>query len=287
MAAASMSQRVPSPEAANGRAPGDVLRAARALLVTVLAALVIVAVYVTSVTTTRGQRADERLRRHLLLGSDEGQSLTRLLQDVTVGSIVVVVGSCVVAALARRQWLTAAAAIAVVTGASVTTELLKHAVLTRPGLGWGRSNTFPSGHTTVATSLVLAALLVVPPTARWLASCLGSVAAGVTGIGTVVAGWHRPSDVVAGFAVAMAWGCGALVVLSLQAGKRPQPPAKARPMWLLLGLSVAAGVFLSLGVRPDGTLRDLAVQVLAMGGLALLAAVMVGSYARMVDVRVA
>lgn len=229
---------------------------------------------------------DDRLRHHLAAGERGDPALTALLRNVTIGSIVLVVGSCAAIALARRQWLTAGAAVAVVAGANVTTQFLKQTVLPRPELGWGTSNSLPSGHTTVVTSLVLAALLVVPPAGRWLVSLGGSVGVAVTGIGTVVANWHRPSDVVAGVAVAMMWGCLALAALSLRVEERPQGPPRLRPVALTLGLTVAASVLVALGVRPDGTVGDLVLHLLTMGGLALVSAVAVGTFARMVDVRV-
>jgi hypothetical protein len=48
---------------------------------------------------------------------------------------------------------------------------------------------------------------------------------------------------------------------------------------------VAAGLFLEIGVRPDGTNRDLAIHVVIMCGLAVAGAMTVGMFARMVDSR--
>lgn len=252
-----------------------------------LAGLLAAADYIVFVTTTQGQRVDDQVRHHLAAGERGDPTLIGLLQYVTVGSIVLVVGTCAVIALARRKRLVPGAAVAVVVGANATTQLLKQMVLPRPELGWGTSNSLPSGHTTVVTSLVLAALLVMPAAGRWLVSLAGAVGVAVTGIGTVVANWHRPSDVVAGVAVAMTWGCMALAVISLRGHGRPQGPPRSRPVALTLGVSVAAGVLVFIGVRPDGTAGDLVVHLVTMGALALVSAIAVGTFARMVDVRVA
>ncbi|MGI8434101.1 MAG: hypothetical protein ACR2LE_05110, partial [Nocardioidaceae bacterium] len=145
-----MSQRFPQQEPPPGdRARGDHSGTARALLVAALAGLLAAADYIVFVTTTQGQRVDDQVRHHLAAGERGDPTLIGLLQYVTVGSIVLVVGTCAVIALARRKRLVPGAAVAVVVGANATTQLLKQMVLPRPELGWGTSNSLPSGHTTV------------------------------------------------------------------------------------------------------------------------------------------
>src|SRR5262249_16624387 len=69
-------------------------------------------------------------------------------------------------------------------------------------------NSFPSGHTTTAFAVGVAAALVAPP--RWRRP----VAAGAflygtaIGIATIAAGWHRPSDVAGALLVVTGWAAG-------------------------------------------------------------------------------
>jgi membrane-associated phospholipid phosphatase len=114
----------------------------------------------------------------------------------------------------RREAL---AAVAVVLGASVSTQLLKH-VFAYPrfiDLYWTHQQelALPSGHTTAAAALSIALVLVVPAVYRTTAAAVGVLATGGVGISVVVLGWHYPSDVIAGLLVASAWGFAAVAYL--------------------------------------------------------------------------
>lgn len=115
----------------------------------------------------------------------------------------------------RREAL---AAVAVVLGANLTTQLLKalfdhHRY--QPFLSneqpW--SNAFPSGHTTAAVAIGIALVLVVPARLRLSAALIAAAFAAAVGLAVVVIEWHYPSDVVGGFLVASGWGFGALAAL--------------------------------------------------------------------------
>lgn len=88
---------------------------------------------------------------------------------------------------------------AAVTGVSIAVAGMLKQLMERPDLAGGgvmAHNSFPSGHVAAAAGLVCALLLAVPRQARvW---CLVPGAAGVfvVGAATIVAGWHRLSDVV-------------------------------------------------------------------------------------------
>ncbi|GIF51688.1 hypothetical protein Afe04nite_62270 [Asanoa ferruginea] len=72
-------------------------------------------------------------------------------------------------------------------------------VISRPELGVVGSsthNSFPSGHAAVAAALLLSVLLVVPPRARVWVAVPGAMGASGIAAATMVAGWHRFSDVV-------------------------------------------------------------------------------------------
>ncbi|MEO6090742.1 MAG: phosphatase PAP2 family protein [Umezawaea sp.] len=105
--------------------------------------------------------------------------------------------------LSRRLW-TSVAAVVVVLGSVVAARVLKEVVV-RPDLGVSGSsthNSFPSGHVAVATALVLAFLLVLPPVARWIVLVPGVVLVMAIAAATMITGWHRLSDLVGGALVA-------------------------------------------------------------------------------------
>lgn len=104
----------------------------------------------------------------------------------------------------RRQAL---AALALVAGANVTTQVLKVVLAhprVQPALGLDQLGpaAFPSGHATAAMSIALAAVLVAP--APWRAAVASVATAYVIGVCTsiLVLIWHFPSDVLGGMLVA-------------------------------------------------------------------------------------
>ncbi len=263
----------------------DVLSGARALGVAIAAVGVLAAVYALFVRSRRGQHLDQVALDHLGHSLDTSRSVATLLDTVTLGGLALMLAACVGIALVRRRWALAFGAVVLVAGSIATTEALKRQLLTRPSLGYGELNSLPSGHTTVVAALVLAGLLVVPRGGRWLVALAGSVGVSVTGVGTVIAGWHRPSDVVAALAVTLAWGSGVLAVLAITHGTEPRATPRARPTALVAGLAVAAGLFFALGVRPDGSATDLLIHLVTMCGLAAASAAVVGLFTWMVDTR--
>ncbi len=249
--------------------------------VTVLVGLAAVALQSAS-----GQRLDARAMNSVDGSSHTVLTLLTGLGTISIGTAGVGVALCVALALLRGRRLHAAGAVVLVAGASLATELLKHAVLRRPDHGFGINNSFPSGHTTVVVSLVLAALLVAPEVARLPIAVAGTAAATVTGASTVVANWHRPSDVLAAPFVALAWG--ALVVLVL--GWCRPAPQRGRPRaghglvsatLELSGAALAGAALILLGVRPDAGWSDLrlAAEMLLLVGLTC--AVCIGGFSRL------
>jgi membrane-associated phospholipid phosphatase len=125
----------------------------------------------------------------------------------------------------RREVL---AAVAVVLGANLTTQVLKelfahhrYQALLTDHQPW--TNAYPSGHTTAAVAIGIALMLVVPPRLLPRAAALAAGFAAAVGLALVVIEWHYPSDVVGGFLVASAWGLAALAALRLRARPEPAP----------------------------------------------------------------
>jgi membrane-associated phospholipid phosphatase len=254
---------------------------ARAVVMIALAVAAFLATYLVFVRTGTGQRLDQVAIDHVGQAWRTRVAVANVLDWITSGLIVLVSGACVVIAAIRQRWLLAAGALVVVAGANITTQLLKKVVLSRPDFGYGVTNSFPSGHTTVVTSLVLAVLLVAPRSSRWLVELAGSVCVAVIGVGTVVNAWHYPSDVIGGLLVGLA----VLVAISAVEPADPRRTPKSHPLALLVGLVIAAFIFVSFGVRPGGSTRDLIVIATTMSGLAVAGALTVGIFARMLDAR--
>jgi hypothetical protein len=178
---------------------------------------------------------------HLIL---DVVSVTALaLATVTVGAV----------AYLRRRPILALLTMLLVVGSNVTTQVLKHVVLTRPLLDPADRlpfNTLPSGHTTVALSVGVAFALVAPARLRVLAAVLGAAYGGTTGVATMSAGWHRPSDAVSACLVVGAWTAvvGAIAVRLRHPGERPRDElyvlARTTFVVLAVGLLLAGGLAL-------------------------------------------
>jgi hypothetical protein len=90
--------------------------------------------------------------------------LSRLYEGlnwVSVGSVGLSLLLCVTLAVFRRRFDLALGAATVIGGADLTTQILKNDLFTRLDLAPG-PNSLPSGHTTGALSIALAAVIVAP-----------------------------------------------------------------------------------------------------------------------------
>jgi membrane-associated phospholipid phosphatase len=108
--------------------------------------------------------------------------------------------------LAARAYVRAAFWALAVGGAVVLTRVLKEAV-ERPEIGLRQAEfSFPSGNATVSVAGILALVLLLPPSRlrRWIAIA-GATAIPLYGFALVLLLWHYPSDVVAGWALGLAW----------------------------------------------------------------------------------
>jgi membrane-associated phospholipid phosphatase len=212
--------------------------------------VVLVVLYVVAVRTGWGQRLDDAALDGRTTRATVLRATDRVLNTISISSIVIVGAVIGGVALARRRWHLAITAGVVILGANLTTQLLKHAVLSRPDLVTGADPlpdpSFPSGHTTVAMSLALGLVLVVPASIRAVTALAGLAYAVLVGTGTVTAGWHRPSDAMGAFLVATAWAAaGAAGLLwwrgtaRARGGYRPGAP-------IVSPVLIAAGITLLL-----------------------------------------
>jgi membrane-associated phospholipid phosphatase len=118
----------------------------------------------------------------------------------------------------RREAL---AAVAVVAGANVTTQVLKalldhhrYQSFLGPDQPW--SGAFPSGHATAAASIGVALFLVAPARLRPLAAVIGASFTALVSVSVVLLEWHYPSDVLGGLLIVAGWGFAAVAALRLR-----------------------------------------------------------------------
>jgi membrane-associated phospholipid phosphatase len=177
------------------------------------------------------QRADATLLAKFIARDDTSAgSLAHVLVHFgdPLPLLVMLVAACGIA-LVRGRPLDAVAAVVVVAGANLTTQVLKIALAHprfQPVLGWDQLGpvAFPSGHATAAASITIAFLLVVPPEFRAFTAFAGACLVAAVGCSVMILAWHFPSDVLGGILVASGWGFAALAALRVANG-----PDRARP----------------------------------------------------------
>jgi membrane-associated phospholipid phosphatase len=192
----------------------------------VVCAAGILAVYVVFVLNPTGRWLDNQaLDRIIELGAAVRPAALAILGTVSVQSAVVCVLAAMLVAMLRRRVGLAFLVAGLVLAANVSTQLLK-ITLDRPALAEGLANSLPSGHATAALSIVVALVAVFPVSLKPLVVVLGGTYALAVATATVVAGWHRPSDVVAAGLVVLVWAFASLGLYgNHRAGHFPRPLA--------------------------------------------------------------
>ncbi|WBB80262.1 phosphatase PAP2 family protein [Micromonospora sp. WMMD882] len=214
--------------------------------------LALLALWRLALHTETGQWLDTVALTGNQIGQDRIDELvSRVLNAVSVVSLLAATAVIGFIALLRRRIALAVTATALIVGANVTTQLLKYG-LDRPEYGIDPQraavgNSLPSGHACVAASVAVALVLVLPRRARVAGAFLGAGYAAVNGVATLSAGWHRPSDAVAAFLIVGGWAAaGGLLLLATQREQAQVESADAhRGAALLLGLVGLAAVILS------------------------------------------
>jgi membrane-associated phospholipid phosphatase len=153
-----------------------------------------------------------------LTGNSIGQArvedlVDTVLNTMSVLSLTIATAVAGFIALIRRRIAVAFAAVLLIVGANVTTQVFKQ-IIDRPELGVdvqraAAGNSLPSGHTTIAASVAVALVLVLPARLRGVGGVLGALFAALAGVATLSAGWHRPSDAVAALLIVGVWACAA------------------------------------------------------------------------------
>ncbi|HET8601942.1 MAG TPA: phosphatase PAP2 family protein [Segeticoccus sp.] len=268
---------------ARARTTREVWLTAAALVVGGVVAVVVL-VHV-AVGTARGQRWDEAARYAVSGPPATVHTLVEAMSMVSIGTVGAVLLVCGLVALVQRRIALALTALALVAGANVTTQVLKYMVIHRPDLlGLGIQNSLPSGHTTAVLSLAMAAVLVAPARLRGLVTLGAALAATLVGAGTVIARWHRPSDVLAATAVCAVWGGFALLVpLVWERLRRPRLHSGTHHVAALAGAGAVGALVVSWGVRPSRGSSDLLLAAASLGAIGVACVAVLGAFGYAVD----
>lgn len=256
---------------------------ALSVLLAVLGALAVAGTTVLVVWTHLGQRADERSRWSIAVPREMRRFITAWLDTVSIEFIVLALAVAVLLALIRRRLGAALAALALVAGANITTQVLKD-VIPRPEYGVGPAmNSLPSGHTTVLTSIALALVIVAPRALRPLLVLATTTVATFTGAATILERWHRPSDVIAAFGVCALWAGPALGALAVReihsrrAAGAPPGPGVGRRFAVHLCAGVVGAVLVGAVLVVGGLVSQGAPLDVAVGGVMLTATGLTGA----------
>lgn len=218
------------------------------------------------------------------------RAAVRLGDPAQVGLIGVALASV---AVARGRPRVAILIVLLLALTSVSSQLLKELLAyprLQPMVGGGHVGVeaLPSGHSTAAMALALAAIFAAPRRARPAAAVVGAALALTVGFSVVSLGWHFPSDVLAGFLLATGWALALAAGLRELDARHPVRPRRASIFELIDSASangltvVAAGLALAglgLGLLFAATHapeiaefgRDRTATVAIVGGMALVA----------------
>lgn len=233
------------------RGRSSILTGAWLVVLTGAQILTVVVVWRFAVGTEQGQLLDTIALNGNSIGRQRIEGMVGgVLDAVSLLSLVAATAVIGFIALIRRRLLLAVVTVGLIVGANVTSQALKY-FIERPDFGVDperetAGNSLPSGHTTVAASVAIALVMVLPPRVRGWGALVGAGYAAAAGVATLSAGWHRPSDSVTALLIVGAWATAASFVLLLRQGD-------------------------DMEVEPaDGNRRVF--SVLAIGGLVLLLA---------------
>ncbi len=168
------------------------------------------------------------LHDFVMLRSPRVEGVALFLLHLLNPLLFILWGVALVAVAFARERPRLGVAVAAILGlAPLTAEILKP-ILAHPHVQIGYVDigaaSWPSGHATAATVLVLSALLVAPRRLRPLVAVIGVLFVIAVSVSLLILAWHMPSDVLGGYLVGTLWA--ALAVAALRALDRRWPPRR-------------------------------------------------------------
>lgn len=208
------------------------------LLGAALAGLLLSAGYFAFIRTAAGQHWDNEgyAGRRIIFGEIRTYDADILSQVNSLTLLMSLGGLFLVSLVLRRPvvgLVAVAAAAAAIFGAEFLKHILPRELLSMPAVPvppYFSTDTYPSGHTTVGTSLALASLLIFGSWLRpWLAVIAGMVSTSYA-TAVFILGWHRPSDAIGGIAWSgLCLACAAALLVLFHG--HHAPPSRS-PAWI-------------------------------------------------------
>lgn len=188
---------------------------------------------------------------------DVGEAFLSAVNITTVAAMALLL--LVAALIGGRHRGPLLAATLAFTGANLTAQALKTILGSVDPLAGetlrGDAGAFPSGHVTVATSLVVALVFVVPLAFRIAIAVVGSSFVACVGVTVLANGWHYPTDVLGAIALSLVWSAIASLALRAEPAQRRHKRLRAAlPVTLLVVGVWAYGI-----VRSENLSRDVTV----------------------------
>lgn len=175
------------------------------------------------------QRLDAKVLQRLSAarGSSAAEIAALIMHSADLLPLLVLLAVACGLALRFGRRRDALAALILVAGANLTTQILKAALAHpryEPILGYRQigSASFPSGHATAALSIALAFVLAVPRSWRPSTALAGAIFSLAIGCSVLVLNRHFPSDVLGGWLVVGAWFFAVLAGLFAASSRLPK-----------------------------------------------------------------
>ena len=227
-----------------------------------------VVAYLLFVRTPGGQQAEDGVVRYAFRLGPSTMDWARPLAGL---DMVVVFGAAGIAvlllALARKRFALAVTALVLLLIPIAASQLFKIYLLDRPDVaastGVPHHNSFPSGHVTAATAVLLALAVALPARFRTWVLAVGAPGVAWVAAATVALSWHRLSDTVGGcLLVAAVVSTGAAVVSARRPDGDRIPPVETT-IALAGPVAVVLGGYLVLASATSAPARFVAALVLA------------------------
>ncbi|MFD0967791.1 phosphatase PAP2 family protein [Plantactinospora endophytica] len=239
------------------RGRSGILTASWLVLLTAVQVLAFVVVWRFAVGTEHGQLLDTIALTGNSIGQQRIEGIVGgVLNAVSLLSLLVATAVIGFIALIRVRITLAVVTVLLIAGSNFTTQILKH-FIERPDFDVDEAreaagNSLPSGHTTVAASVAIALVMVLPPRVRGWGALVGAGYAAAAGVATLSAGWHRPSDAVTALLVVGAWASAASLVLLLTQRETAQVEAadgnrRVTSVLAIVGLALLLVAAIALG----------------------------------------
>jgi membrane-associated phospholipid phosphatase len=263
----------------------------RAVATGATSVLLLLTVYVLGVLTRPGQRFEDAVLSAAdpASGAPRAPGATDVLAIITSPLPVAAILTVLIVAVLRQRVMLGIVATGVVVASVLTTEIVQRAVL-RPILldtGLRREDqSFPSGHTTVAASVMAALVLVTPARLRTVVVFVGTVCAAGVSVATVAAGWHRPSDTLGSNLIVVIYTCVALAVLARRhqvTSDAPEPGHRAGVLVLVAVAVAGGGLAVALGAGAPVTILTVGRALALTGSVAL--GLVLSALLRRIDLR--